>query len=265
MNRVARARAALQAAEQQQGLTSTTLVSPDLPPLALVNPAPSDATALDSARSAVALVKDRAAGVGATGQNSFAVPKALEQLLPQGLPRGSVCCVEGSTTVLLALAAQVTQQEGWTAFVGTTDINFVAAQDLGMKLERVIVVPEPGGHVPEIMATLIDGMDLVVVGQQLGLTSRQQSRLTARARERGTTILVAGQWPGARLHLYGRAGQWQGANQGLGRLTTCQYRVERGSQGHRIQHADVQLHSDGLRSLNEFVPLPLPLPLRLMA
>lgn len=243
MSRAARARAVLQAAEQLHGVSRLALVS------ASAVPEPTAPAKVFPAVQDVAPVPL---------EGAFTVPSAFAQLLPQGLPRGAVCCVQGSTTLLLALAAHVSAQDGWVAFVGMADLNFVAALDLGMDLSRVVVIPEPGGQVPEIMATLIDGMDLVVTAQRVGLTAGQQSRLSARARERGTTLLVAGSWPQARLHISGQAGAWQGAKQGLGRLTTCSYRVQRGTSAHGFKRVDVQLHNGRFQSVaQQHAPLRL--------
>lgn len=243
MNRAARARAVLQAAEQLHGVSRLALVPQGViaEPRGLAEQQP--VVTQDVRPSSV--------------EGAFAVPSAFAQLLPQGLPRGAVCCVQGSTMLLLALAAHVSAQDGWVAFVGMADLNFVAALDLGMDLSRVVVIPEPGSQVPEIMATLIDGMDLVVTAARVGLTNGQQSRLNARARERGTTLLVAGDWPQARLHISGQAGAWQGANQGLGRLTTCAYRIQRGTSAHGFKRVDVQLHNGRFQAAVQHAPLRL--------
>lgn len=243
MSRAARARAVLQAAEQLHGVSRLALVPASAASVSSVPVEQRPAAAQDEAPVPL--------------EGAFAVPSAFAQILPQGLPRGAVCCVQGSTALLLALAAHVSAQDGWVAFVGMADLNFVAALDLGMDLSRVVVIPEPGGQVPEIMATLIDGMDLVVTAQRVGLTSAQQSRLSARARERGTTLLVAGAWPQARLHISGQAGAWQGAKQGLGRLTTCSYRLQRGTSAHGFKRVDVQLHNGRFQAVAQHTALRL--------
>ncbi len=243
MSRAATARALLHAAEQRHGITS----------LSLVSTVPPDKKASGKTPAAA----------GWQRRPAFAVPAALTGVLPHGLARGAVCSVTGSTTVLLALAAQVSAQDGWVAFVGTPDINFVAALELGMNLDRVVLVPDLAGSAPEAMATLIDGMDLVVVGAALGLTAGQQSRLAARARERGTTLLVAGTWPRAQVHLFGRPGRWQGAHQGLGRLTTCQYHVRSGTDAHGFSVAEVRVHNGRLQ-VAQTEPVGAAAPLRLV-
>lgn len=255
MNRVARARAVLQAAEQRHGVTALTLVK------AAPNKPQDKPARLTPAIAAGPTRTAESSGPGPllnTGHRpAFGVPEALQEVLPQGLPRGAVCTVAGSTTVLLALVAQVTRQGGWVAFVGTWQINFVAAQDLGMDLAQVAVIPQVGELGPEIMATLVDGMDLVVVGPGVGLTHRQQGRLSARARERGTTLLTAGPWQGARVQLHGQPGPWQGAHHGLGRLTSCQYQIQDSARGHNLVRGTVQLRSDGFHRVAPARPVAL--------
>lgn len=252
MSRAARARAVLHAAEQLHGVRRLTLVPASAAPVPTESkPSESKPTELKSAgldssglpSSTSARSGFAAQQTGGDWADGFSVPAAFGQLLPHGLPRGVVCSVHGSTALLLALAAAVSAQNGWVAFVGMGDLNFVAATDLGLDLGRVVVVPEPGGQVPEVLASLIDGMDLVVTTQRVGVTSGQQTRLSARAKQRGTTLLIAGDWPQARIRLSGQAGDWQGVDRGLGRLTTCAYRLHRGTATHGMQRVDVQLHN----------------------
>jgi len=43
------------------------------------------------------------------------------------------------------------------------DLGLLAAYELGVDLERLALVPEPGPDWPQVVAALLDGIDVVVV------------------------------------------------------------------------------------------------------
>ena len=84
--------------------------------------------------------------VGAT-ERILAVPDALASLLPHGgLQRGSLVATSGtaSSSLALALVGPTTTSGGWVAVVGLPHLGLVAAAELGVDLERVLLVDEPG-------------------------------------------------------------------------------------------------------------------------
>lgn len=149
----------------------------------------------------------------------------LAGLLPDaGLRQGSTIAVNGSTSLLLALIAEVTQRGSWAAVVGAPDLGLVAAAELGVVTHRVAMIPavtdETSG---DVIAALLDGFDIVAVAAdhvlhrgQRGLTLAR--RLTARARSRAAVLLTIGAWPGADLTLQCSEVRWQGLAAGTGYL-----------------------------------------------
>src|SRR5699024_3886163 len=80
------------------------------------------------------------------------VPAAMLDLFPDGgLARGSVLRIGGAFSVLVALAATAMGREGWSAFVGIPDAGLAAAAGMGLALQRVVVVPEPGAEAPDVL------------------------------------------------------------------------------------------------------------------
>ena len=148
----------------------------------------------------------------------------LADLLPLGgLRRGSTISVRGSNSLLLALLATATASGSWAAVVGLPDLGLLAAGELGVALQRLAVVPQPGAEFVSVVGAMLDGMDLVVVdaagldragrrGGELG------KRLSARARHRGAVLIAAGGWPGAELELSCTERRWSGLGQGRGYL-----------------------------------------------
>lgn len=160
------------------------------------------------------------------------VPADLAGLLPSGaLDRGSTVVVSGSTSLALALLAEASQAGSWVALVGLPGVGVLAAHQLGLDLDRVVLVPAPGPDGPTVVAALVDGVDVVVVGPQAALTDADRRRLSARARERGAVLLATAPWPGARVVLTAEASSWDGLGRGDGRLRSRRLTVCRSGRG----------------------------------
>jgi hypothetical protein len=115
-----------------------------------------------------------------TDRPPLAVPPALSPLLPDGLRRGSTTAVLGSTSLVLAMiAAACTAREAWAAVVGQPSLGLLAADQAGVALRRLAVVPRPGVEAPTVVAALLDGIDVVVVGPGAVLTDADRRRLIA--------------------------------------------------------------------------------------
>ncbi len=178
---------------------------------------------------------DRAAaplGVRTRERPALPVPHELSDLLPHGLTRGSVTEVTGSLALVLALLAEACGrvdelgEEPWAAVVGHPRVGLLAAAHLGVPLDRLVLVPEPGDGAAAAVAALVDGMDVVVLGD-LPLLDADRRRLTARARERGTVLLSTAPWRGAGAVLRATGVRWRGLGQGTGRLVARELTVER--------------------------------------
>jgi hypothetical protein len=119
---------------------------------------------------------------------------ALERLLPSGLQQGIAVSVTagpggGATTLALALAAGVSEAGGWIAAIGLPGLGLVAGAQLGVALERLALVGCPPAQTSQIVAALVDGFPMVLVGPGM-LGPRDGRRLAARLRERGTVLVI---------------------------------------------------------------------------
>jgi hypothetical protein len=160
------------------------------------------------------------------------VTPALAPLLPEGaLRRGSSLVVTGSTSLLLALVARASQEGSWVAVVGLPGVGLLAAQQAGVVLDRLALVPRPGPDAPTVLAALLDGVDLVVVGEGVALVDSDRRRLTARARERGAVLLSTSPWTGANVVLTAEPVEWTGLGDGHGHLRRHRLSVTRGGRG----------------------------------
>jgi hypothetical protein len=177
------------------------------------------------------LLRERVKPVTLTGEQRLPALPALAEVLPGGgLRRGSVVAMEGpgSTSLLWALLAPATEGGSWAALVGLPAAGLLAAAGAGVALERLAVVAPPGRSWPTVLASLLDGFDLVVAAPAR-VRAADARRLGARARERGTVVLLVGPgaWPeGVDLRLALTAPAWDGLGLGHGHLQRRRVHLE---------------------------------------
>lgn len=205
-------------------------------------------TKLQLARAALARAE---APYTALGDRAFGAPvlpvnPKLAPLLPHGgLRGGSVISLRGSTSVLLLLLAAASRAGSWCALVGMPDIGALAAAEAGVQLSKLALIPQPNGQTAQVVASLLDGIDLVVLGPRVcdgtWLTAGDQRRLTARAKERGAVLIAVGQWPGAEVQLQTEPPQWRGLHTGFGYLASQELTVTRAGRGSAKRPMSVRL------------------------
>ncbi|RRO12855.1 hypothetical protein EIL87_24565 [Saccharopolyspora rhizosphaerae] len=175
-----------------------------------------DAPAVDGVSVGVPHVE--AGGVPGAGR-VLPTRAELAAVLPwPGLRRGSTVAVHGSVSLLFALLSEASAKGSWAAVVGLPGINLVAAAEAGLSLDRLAVVPQPGSDPAGVIAALLDGVDLVVVGGTGQVLDSDARRLSARARNRGSVLLPFGRWPGAEVQLRCSGARWRGLGHGHGHL-----------------------------------------------
>jgi hypothetical protein len=206
---------------------------------------------------------ERVRPVTLTREHRLPVLPALEGVLPgAGLRRGATVSVTaagvgGATSLALALVAQASMAGSWIATVGLPSLGLVAADELGVALERLVLVAAPerdawGG----VVAALVDGFDLVILqAGRTGVRPADGRRLVARARERGSVLVQLGAgWPeGADLTLQITRARWEGLDDGHGHLRARKVRVVRGGRGEAAQPQRVDLWLPGPSGLVEVV------------
>lgn len=159
----------------------------------------------------------------------------LAPLLPDGvLQRGTVLAVSatagagGATTLGAALAAAATAAGSWAAVVGAEDLGLAAVAELGMAVDRLLLVPRPGLRWAEVVAVLAEGVDVVVLRTPPAVGAAVARRLATRVRDRRTVLVAVGgrrPWPEADLRLEVAAADWTGLGAGHGHLAGRRARV----------------------------------------
>lgn len=159
------------------------------------------------------------------------VPTGLAAVLPwPGLARGRTVAVHGSTSLTLALLAEASRGGHWVALVGLPGLGVLAADQLGLDLDRVVLVPDPGPDGPTVLAALLDGVDIVVVGD-VALADVDRRGLSARARERAAVLVTTRPWPGAHAVVTVESSVWEGLGHGYGRLRSRRLTVHSAGRG----------------------------------
>ncbi len=209
------------------------------------------------------------------------VPRELAGLFPGGgLPRGGTVLLgsplapdslgssapssaqprraPGLTSLLLLLLAGTSSRGYWCAVVGLPELGLAAAAELGADLDHLVLVPRPGpeGRWQSVVTTLLETVDLVCLVPDTPVRPVDARRLSARARERSTTLVVLDpasgtkvarglscgdlvrarravpRWPGpSELRCAVRDSSWSGLERGHGLLRFHQLEAEVGGRG----------------------------------
>jgi len=164
-----------------------------------------------------------AASIPASGGGGILpVLPALRGLLPQGgLARGAVVAVAEFRLLCLALAAGASADGAWCGIAGIPGAGLLAAAGLGLDPGRILLVPDPGPVWPQVVASLLDGCELVLLRPPARASAQVRQRLEATLRRGRGVLLVAGDWPGAQVRLRVVTQRWTGLEDGHGRLRAC--------------------------------------------
>jgi hypothetical protein len=141
----------------------------------------------------------------------------------------------GGTSLLLSLLVGSVARGSWAAMVGFPDLGIEAAAMLGLELERVALVPDPGTAWPSVVAVLLDAVEIVVVSPPRHCRFEDARRLSARVRERSGLLVVSGKgWPDKPdFELAVVTDHWEGLGSGYGtlrqRLVTLEVTGRRGA------------------------------------
>jgi hypothetical protein len=191
---------------------------------------------------------DPAGGVGV--HKMLPVLPELSTLLPgRGLRRGSTVAVAagrpawpvGGTSLVLALLAAASRSGSWCAVVGVPSLGAGAAAEVGIALDRLALVPNPGPEWASVVAALIDGVDVVVVAVPRAVSASVARRLAARARQRGSVLVPYGHWDGADVTLHVLRGAWEGLGQGRGRLIRRELTISARGRGAAARPKQVRI------------------------
>ncbi len=176
------------------------------------------------------------------GSRTLPTAAAVAPLLPGGALRSGVAyAAPGSLALAMLLLAGPSAAGAWCGVVGIPEFGVEAAAELGIALDRLVLVPTPGDHWLAVTAQLTEVMPVVLVRPPArGASPGETARLASRLRQRDATLLVAGDWAGAEAVLETRGGSWSGIGAGWGYLAGRELEVVvsaagRTSAAHRLR------------------------------
>lgn len=180
------------------------------------------------------------------------VPPVFHSILPSnGLQRGwTTRAIGGSSARALAwaLLGSVTASGGWIAAVDVPGISLVAAREVGVAIERVLVVNSVDAATwASTIGALIGAVDAIVYGApRHRVQPREYRRIASRCRERGTVLVelgssgrVSGRPEGQMQYDVSFSVEplrWDGLGAGYGRLHSRTLHVV--ASGRRVPGAD---------------------------
>lgn len=129
-------------------------------------------------------------------------------------------------SLAMALLAGPSLQGAWCGVLGLPDFGIEAAAGFGVSLERLVLVPDPGGRWMQVAAAMADVLPVVLACAPSRTAPAEAARLGARLRERGTVLLVAGHWPQSEAVLRVRGHEWEGLGRGHGHLARQELQLE---------------------------------------
>jgi hypothetical protein len=192
---------------------------------------------------------------------------ALAALLPEeGLQTGTSYTVSPSPSLVLALLSAASGKGHWCAVIGMPDLGVEAAAAFGIDLSRLILVPAPGDRWLSVTSALAEVVPLIVVHPGAKAKDADVSRLGARLRDRGCTLLVleapgAARWPQSEGAIRLQDPDWHGLGTGWGVLSDCTVTVTARTRHHpRPSSVRVQLpgvHGAVEAAQTELTALPI--------
>lgn len=163
------------------------------------------------------------------GRGHAGVAPAPSWLAPHlaggGFPRGTATQVSACPAALVDILAALTAQGGCAAVVNHPRLALAAVEAAGGDLERLVIVPDASPHAAAVVATLAEGMDMVVFSASSDANARGELHsgfvrpVDARVNKSTCALLVSGAtWPSARHHVEVDVHAVHGLGRGSGRV-----------------------------------------------
>ena len=186
----------------------------------------------------------------------FPVASGLEGLFPEGgIQRGAIYQVDSSASLLWSLVAEATTKGTWCALVGIPDAGVAAATELGVNVDRLVLIPYPGTQWLSVVGALIDVVGIVALGSVAAPSDRMLSTLSGRLREREATLLVRQAWPRCEASI-AVCHQWSGAYEGGGLLHEHQVLIEATPRhGQPVRRAELMIDALGAHDVSPKAPV----------
>ncbi|MTE23799.1 hypothetical protein [Microbacterium sp. ZXX196] len=153
--------------------------------------------------------------------DALPVADALAPLFPEGgLRPGAAYVLPDSAALVLALLGAASREGSWAAVIGMPDLSAEAAEGYGVVPARLALIPDPGERWLQAVSSAAEVFPLVTVRAPRAATPAETARAAARLRDRGSVLLVVGDWHGADTTLALSSPEWRGLERGHGLLAS---------------------------------------------
>lgn len=184
---------------------------------------------------------------------------SLGRLLPGGgLMAGAAYSVENSTTLAMALLAGPSETGAWCSVIGIPDFNVEAAANLGINLDRLILIPRLEGQWLAVTAAMVDVVSVILTVAPPTITGSDASRLRARLRQRGAALITMGPWPQCEAALTVSENNWGGLGAGSGHLQSRRLKVTARAHNGRSRSSELSLTELRPASWDQLAPAAHP-------
>ncbi|RCS63220.1 hypothetical protein [Microbacterium sp. JB110] len=149
------------------------------------------------------------------------VPGPLSPVFPDGGLRtgAAYSLAHGETGLMLALLAEASAAGSWCCVIGVPELSVGAAEGHGIDLSRLVLIPTPQERWMQAAAAACEVFPLVALRPGRRPTPGDAQRLEARMRDRGSSLLTLGEWPGAEGTVSAGEEEWVGIGRGHGLIS----------------------------------------------
>lgn len=161
-------------------------------------------------------------GTRPDGGDRLPLMPAMETLIGRRPKRGAIVAVEGEVACLslaVAMMAGVSAEGGWCGVVGLPGLGLVGARDLGVEMETLVTLDDPGPRWADAVAAMLGAVDVLLLRPPERVPGRLARRLAGKARESRCTVVTLGPaWEGSAVRVSAIRQEWLGLGQGHGHL-----------------------------------------------
>ena len=170
-------------------------------------------------------------------------PRWLAPHLPgKGFPAAAATQVDYCPSMIVDVVAALTASGGCAAVVNFPELALAAVAAAGGDMERIVLIPDASPHTSAVLATLVEGMDMVVFHGRRetpasgALPASFTRSVDARLHKSRCALLISGAtWPSARLHVTATVAAVTGLGRGAGRIKGVELDVTTWGKAHPPQ------------------------------
>lgn len=153
------------------------------------------------------------------GERGLPTLPGLRPLLPGGaLRQGASYSVHGSLQLGLAMLAAASASGSWCGVIGVPEFGAEAAAQLGIALDRCVLIPDPGEDGLGLTGLLSEILTVVLLSPSRTPRPGDAERISARLRDHGSALVALGDWPRPESTLRVTGSSWDGLTHGQGLL-----------------------------------------------